>query len=160
MSDQDPFVSTLHHALDLFTRITMGKFIRYIKEIGLSMSQMGALFQIYTHGNCGVTWIGEELGISSAAASQVLDRLVQQGLVHRLEDPSDRRGKLLTLTENGRRLVVDGIKVRQSVAHELAPLLTDDEKKQLVAAFEILIEKTGRLMPNPDTNIEPEHRGA
>ena len=59
---------------------SMRHFLRYARESGLSMSQFGALFHIHRRGSSGVTDLGDHLGVTSAAASQMLDRLVQQGL--------------------------------------------------------------------------------
>ena len=72
-----------------------------------------------THGNVfrrqGVRVlhrIAEHLGVSNAAASQMVDRLVGMGLLERSEDPDDRRAKALALTEKGKALVLDSIEAK------------------------------------------------
>ena len=77
-----------------FMHRSMHSLIHYIKKNDLSMSQIGALFQI-NHGKSNVSELGEGLGITIAAASQMLERLVQQELILRTEDPEDRRVKKL-----------------------------------------------------------------
>ena len=77
--------------------------LRYARENGLSMSQFGALLHIHRMGSSGVTDLGDHLGVTSAAASQMLERLVQQGLILRTEDPNDRRVKQIVLTDKGLR---------------------------------------------------------
>ena len=62
------------------------------------------------HGKlCGVSDIGGHLGITNAAASMMVDRLVQMGLLERNEDRQDRRLRHLKLTEQGQALVERGI---------------------------------------------------
>ncbi|HSQ36538.1 MAG TPA: MarR family transcriptional regulator [Acidimicrobiia bacterium] len=47
------------------------------------------------------------LGVSSAAASKAVDRLVRGGLLRRAESPDDRRALEITVTEEGRALLRD-----------------------------------------------------
>ena len=125
-------------------RSSMRSFILYLKENGLSMSQIGALFQI----NCGrsnVSDLGEGLGITSAAASQMLERLVQQGLILRSEDPQDRRVKQLVLTDKGCRIMQESIQARQGWLEDLVSILSAGEKEQIAAAVKVLINKTNQL---------------
>jgi DNA-binding MarR family transcriptional regulator len=39
------------------------------------------------------------LGVTAAAATIIIDRLVQRGLARRMQDPDDRRARILSLTE-------------------------------------------------------------
>ncbi len=123
----------------------------YSKENGLSMSQIGALFQIH-RGSSGVSDLGGDLGVSSAAASQMLERLVQQSLITRSEDPKDRRVKQIVLTDKGRQILKESIHARQSWLDELARTISPEEKEQIVGALNILIEKASQLAPHPELN--------
>ncbi len=132
-------------------RRSMRHFMRYSRESGLSMSQVGALFHIHREGNCGVSDLGDNLGVSSAAASQMLERLVQQGLILRSEAPNDRRAKQLVLTEKGRQVVQESIHARQGWLNDLAAMLSAEEKAQVIAALGILLEKINRLEETADS---------
>jgi DNA-binding MarR family transcriptional regulator len=144
MQSDDPFVNTLSKWVQVFMRRSMHNFISYARENGLSMSQMGALLHIF-RDSCSVSDIGENLGVTSAAASQMLERLVQQGLILRQEDPVDRRVKQVELTARGRQIVQEGIAARQVWLENLAHTLSDDERQQIIGALNILIEKAGQL---------------
>ncbi len=87
-------------------------FKRFMDETGLSFSQIMVLMRLYHGSKSGVSEIGEQLGITNAAASQSIDRLVNLGLIERTEDPMDRRAKQLVLTRKGQALVEKGIKAR------------------------------------------------
>ena len=145
MSTDDPFDAALQEWVAVFMRRSMQSFIRYARQSGLSMSQINALFHIHHAGGRGVTDLGEHLGITNAAVSQLLERLVQQGLILRQEDPQDRRAKKLILTEKGLQTLQEGIHARQGWLHDLASTLSVDEKEQVAAALQILIDKTKRL---------------
>jgi DNA-binding MarR family transcriptional regulator len=151
MQRADPFVVTVQEWMEVFMQRSMRGFLGYVRESGLSMSQVGALFQIQHRGSSGVTDLGDELGVTSSAASQMLERLVQQELILRSEDPSDRRVKQLVLTDKGRQVLQESVRARQSWLSDLAATLADREKETIIAALNILIDKANQLKP-----VEPD----
>ncbi len=150
MQDSNLMVATLREWMEVFMRYSMRDFILYTKTNGLSMSQLGALVYIHRKGASGVSDIGDELGVTSAAASQLLDKLVQQGLIERSEDPHDRRVKQIVLTEKGRRILEESIQARQLWLNDLAHLLTEGEQAQVTGALHILIERASQLDRIPE----------
>jgi len=149
MPTTDPFVATLRNWIEVFMRRSMRNFIRYSRESGISMPQVGALFHIH-RGAGGVTDLAEGLGITSAAASQMLERLVQLGVILRSEAPHDRRVKQIVLTEKGRHILQESFHAHQGWLDDLAQTLSAGEKEQIVAALKILIEKANRLQSQSD----------
>jgi len=145
MTDPDSLVSALQEAFSIFRRRLMGNLFVYAKDNGLTMPQFGAMFHIFHSKGCGVSEIGNDLGVSNSAASQMLDRLVQTKLISRSEDPSDRRGKLLVLTDKGREILVNGGLTNQKWLEELACSMTHEEQEQVRQAIVILIEKARLL---------------
>jgi DNA-binding MarR family transcriptional regulator len=144
MPPNDPLVDSLRKWTEIFMHRSMRNFIRYARESGLSMSQLGALFHIQ-HGISGVTDLGEDIGITNAAASQMLERLVQMQLIQRSEDPHDRRVKQIVLTEKGQMVVQESIHARLNWFDDLAAMLSEGEKGQIVSALEILVENANRF---------------
>jgi len=145
MSAGDPFISVFHEWLDVFMHRSMRRFIRYARESGLSMTMIGALFHLHRQESSGVTDLGEHLGVTSAAASQMLERLVQQGLIQRTEDPDDRRVKQIVLTKKGCQVLEDGMRARQGWLTDLADELSENEKEQITSALSLMITKTKQL---------------
>ena len=148
----DSFSATLNTTVAIFVRRSMQNYVRYIKGSGLSMSQVSTMFFLYRKGCSGVSDIGEEMGVTSAAASQMLDRLVQQGLILRSEDPHDRRLKQIVLTEKGcdtLEIFRENLHARHAWIDELAAKLSPAEQEQVEAALKILIEKAGTLEERP-----------
>ena len=145
MPDTDPLVTALERWIDVFMHRSTRNFIRYARESGLSMSQLGALFHLNRMGISAVTDLGEHLGVTSAAASQMLERLVQQGLIVRTEDPHDRRVKQITLTDEGQRVLEESISARQSWLGDLAVTFSEHEKETVIEALNILTVKACHL---------------
>jgi DNA-binding MarR family transcriptional regulator len=77
--------------------------------------------------------------ISSGGMTDRLDRLERAGLVERRPDPNDRRGKLIALTDAGKRVIDETI--GRHVANEVRLLsaLTSAEQKKLNALLKKLI---------------------
>jgi DNA-binding MarR family transcriptional regulator len=149
MLPSDPFVAKLHQWIEVSMKHSMRNFIHYARKSGLSMSQLGALFHLNHMGSSGVTDLGDHLGVTSAAASQMLERLLQQGLILRTEDPNDRRVKQIVLTERGCQILEEGIRARQGWLNDLGKAFSDSEKDQIAAALNILIDKASRFdLPN------------
>ena len=145
MQHVDPFVDTLQKWIAVSMHRSMRDLTGYARESGLSVPQLGALFQIYHKGCSGVTDLGDKLGVTSSAASQMLERLVHQELAQRSEDPSDRRAKQIVLTDKGRRVLQESIRARQGWLSDLAESLSDAEKEAVIPALSLLIDRATRL---------------
>ncbi len=149
MNEPDEVVSVLREWTEAFMRRAMSGVVYVASQHGLSRSQVGALFQLSHHRTSSIAHIGGRLGVTSAAASQMLDRLVQQGLIARSEDPSDRRAKQVTLTERGGRFIEEAMEARQRWFESVAQEMSAEERGTVVAGLRILLEKVKRA--DPDT---------
>jgi DNA-binding MarR family transcriptional regulator len=142
------FNEVLRQWTEVFMRRSMRDFSAFMRNSGLSMPQVSALYRLYYQGQCGVTDIASHLDVSSAAASQMIERLVQQGLLERSEDPSDRRAKQIALSPAGRALMEESIEARVRWMAELTTVLSPDEQTTIVAALDALTSAAVRLDPH------------
>jgi DNA-binding MarR family transcriptional regulator len=148
---RDPFVSILQEWIEVFMSNSMRNMLRYARERGFSMSHLGAMFHILRIGSCGVTDLGDHLGVTSAAASQMLERLVQQELILRMEHPNDRRVKQIILTDKGRRILEESTHARLGWMEDLAQTLSKSEKETIMSGLSILIDKAKSLSQSVET---------
>ena len=135
------FNQAIRSWMDIFMNRSMRGWGRFAKSAGLSMPQFGLLMQMHHKGDCGMSEVSERFDITPAAASQLVDKLVQGGLVQRVEDPHDRRAKLLNLTEKGRELVQQGIQERYRWVDEVGSKLSAEERAKVAEALTLLTEK-------------------
>ncbi len=70
-------------------------------ETSMTMSQAKAVYLIATTGRLGLSELAARLGVGASTASEVVERLVEAGLVGRADDPLDRRHVVLTVTPDG-----------------------------------------------------------
>jgi DNA-binding MarR family transcriptional regulator len=87
--------------------------------------------------------------LSSGAMTNRLDRLEQAGLVRRLPDPDDRRGILVELTPDGKRVYEDAVGVQGRKESLVASALSVPEKKQLNALLRRLMIEFERAEGGP-----------
>jgi len=66
-----------------------------------TFSQLHALHRIYRNGPQTIAELAKGLALSQTAGSRMVERLVRAGLVERTELPTDRRSKVVELTEAG-----------------------------------------------------------
>ncbi|MBA8876971.1 MarR family winged helix-turn-helix transcriptional regulator [Phyllobacterium myrsinacearum] len=85
------------------------------------------------------TRLYEAAMISSGGMTNRLDRLERAGLVERRPDPSDRRGKLIALTDAGKRVIDETIGRHVANEERLLSVLTEDEQQTLNALLRKLI---------------------
>jgi DNA-binding MarR family transcriptional regulator len=76
--------------------------------------------------------------ITSAAASQLVEKLVQSGLIERAEDPHDRRAKQITLSGKGRELIETGLAARHRWVDIFVERLDPSEYKKVGEVMTIL----------------------
>ncbi|RCK74259.1 MAG: Transcriptional regulator, MarR family [Anaerolineae bacterium] len=140
MIESHPLSPRLQQFIGLLLRIVMQNHYRFVKQNGLTLPQMMILYHIQRVGACTVSDVGEEFGISSAAASQMLDRLVQQGFLTRQEHPQDRRVKQNSLTEAGKQIIEASMNAHQSLVAEWVKRIDANTQWQLLPLLDRLIE--------------------
>lgn len=145
MTEQVQFSQTVRQWMDTFMHRSMGGWVRFVKASGFSMPQFMILMHAHYRESCGITDLSEKMDISTAAVSQLVDKLVQADLLIRSEDPHDRRAKQVTLSPNGRKLIEQGIQERYRWVDELESSLTAEDKAKIAGALEIMAQAVEKL---------------
>lgn len=140
MTETTPFSQIVRQWMDTFMHRSMGGWARYIKARGFSMPQFFLLMHIYQHEQCGISDLRERMDTSTAAVSQLVDKLVQAGLIERAEDPNDRRAKKVALTPQGKQLIEQGIEERYRWVEQLEANLTETEKDKISKALTLIVQ--------------------
>ena len=81
MSPSEEFKRVVRDWAKSYMNRSMHDFKRFMEETGLSFSQINILMRLFHGGMSGVSEIGEQMGITNAAASQTVDRLVGMDLI-------------------------------------------------------------------------------
>jgi DNA-binding MarR family transcriptional regulator len=126
MNDREA-LQALQEWTTLVLRQSMHDLNRYARGAGFAFVQMNVLMHLYYGGPREVLAIGDLLQVSPAGASQLVERLVHEGLVERVESPNDRRVRLVHLTERGRQVIGESMRGRQQWLERLLASLSDEE---------------------------------
>jgi DNA-binding MarR family transcriptional regulator len=86
------------------------------------------------------------LGVTKQAAAQLVDYLVERGYLRRDPDPTDRRARLLVLTEHGRACTAAADQAAADVVQHWREQLPERQFEQLQKALHT-IAVPGRLRP-------------
>lgn len=106
----------------------------------LSMSQLKAMMALGLEGPLPIGSLGRTLGISEPAASLLVDRLEEEGLVHRDQDAADRRRTLVTPTPEALERIERFRHGRTERALEWVDALADDDLAALARGLTALAE--------------------
>lgn len=94
---------------------------RYLVDTaGLSPSASTVLYRLDGDGPVRLTALASAVEMSQPSMTQLIQRLERRHLVTRSPDPEDRRAALVSITDTGRQLFLDG---REKVHDRLRALL-------------------------------------
>ncbi|MBI0579134.1 MarR family transcriptional regulator [Neobacillus cucumis] len=74
-------------------------------KLGLTTVQLKAIYKLATNPNISLGELAEKLRMTNSTASNVIERLVQMGLVERVIPPENRRVVSIHLTEKGKMIL-------------------------------------------------------
>jgi DNA-binding MarR family transcriptional regulator len=111
----------------------------------LTYNQYKTLLTIADRRECSLGDLARELDVAMSSASQMVDRLVGEGLIERRQDAANRRQVIIRLTENGEDLIA---RLRQGILEAYRNVLarmSEEEQEELVGAFESIARLLGKL---------------
>src|SRR3954451_7553890 len=114
----------LDQAMDLTARFLTDR-------ADLSASAGFAINRVCREGPMRLTALAAKEGISQPSMTQLIKRLELQGLVARVADPDDGRAALIGITDHGREVIDDRMRIRRERLGELLETLTPEEVNAL-----------------------------
>ncbi len=114
---------------------------RILRPLGLTDAQFNVLMLLKYQSNgseMNQTTLGNMLLVNRSNVTGLVDRLEQLGWVRRTPEPSDRRVKLVSLTESGREILERAESEYNTRVHEVMSALTDDEHGLISSLLERL----------------------
>ncbi|MBX5466941.1 MAG: MarR family transcriptional regulator [Firmicutes bacterium] len=109
----------------------------------LTVAQFLVVRKLYTHGPMAMGELAESLGVSFAAATGIVDRLSQAGLVHRRRSDVDRRVVWVELSPEGHAKMAEMRQARRHLLEAMMQPLDDDELHELVRLLGKVVEGVG-----------------
>jgi DNA-binding MarR family transcriptional regulator len=114
-------------------------------EEQVTLPQLRVLVMIASRGPQNLASVAQALGVHPSNATRRCDKLVEAGLVHRSEDPTDRRNLVLQLTASGRQIVQQMTQHRRAAIEGVLAKMPVDLRDNLVPALLAFAEAAGEL---------------
>lgn len=112
----------------------------HLVPLNLTSIQFAALVAINDSPGLDATRLAALIDYDRPTMTGVIDRLEAKGLVSRESHPDDRRTRQLFLTDEGARVLADADRAAHESRNELLGLLRPDERRQLMALLEKLVD--------------------
>lgn len=111
-------------------------------QFGLNVREFDVLATLRRSGDpyqLSPTALFNTLMVSSGTMTHRVDQLEQGGLVKRIPDPSDRRGTLITLTEEGFNLIEKALEAHVANEHRILSVLKQSERELFIVLLRKLL---------------------
>jgi len=141
----ESLLQCLFDLTDLIARNSIIERFHFIQETGISHSQLMTLFYLHRNHNVVIKDLANHLGISNPAVSQLIEKLVRSGFVIRIDNPADRREKLLELTDDGKTIVIKAKFAHHQWIQALAETIEPEEIPVIIKSINIILKKHSLL---------------
>ena len=112
-------------------------------EESLTLTQFRTLVVLHSRDGSALHALAEELGVSASTAMRMVDRLLDNGLLTRDENPADRRQVVISLTAHGRAIVEEVTARRREEIAAIVDRMPDTHQAWLVAALRSFADAAG-----------------
>jgi len=149
----------LYRLMALVNRRGSQESLGFMHASGLTMPQIVVL-HVVSHGERTMSELAGKLRMSAPATSQLVDRLVEGGLVSRAESATDRRVRTISLRPAGERFLeeLNALRLRE-LEHALTALHTD-VRGRLDAAVAEAVRELELAFAREAPSTSPPARGA
>jgi len=130
-------------------------------DVGITMAQAKAL-HVLAAGPIHMTELVARLRVTPSTTSGLVERLVEQGLADRADDPADRRQVIVSVTPAGHELMERFRELNSRQLRDLLSGMSDDDVETVWQSFRILLDATIRRRANaglPSTTSQPSTSG-
>lgn len=128
--------------------------LRGIEETGITNTDFRILEALLHLGPQPVNTIGPKVNLTPGSISVAVDRLLERGLVSRVESSEDRRVRMVALTKTGKDLIVP---IFLKHATEIARMFSDASPKEL-EMLETILKRTGKRAESLGTTSKDERK--
>lgn len=99
-----------------------------LAPLNLTYPQYLVMVVLWEQEGLGIKGLAERLGQDPGSVTPLVKRLEAEGYVARGRDAADERNLVLTLTDKGRKLRAEGVKVNEKIAAACAISTADVER--------------------------------
>ena len=137
------------HQIRRLHQIAVAIFLQETEAHGLTPVQYAAMQAVANTPGSDQRTLAGTVGFDTSTIGGVIDRLEARDLIVRSASPNDRRVRLLTLTDSGRKLLAAAVpSMLQAQERMLAPLPKKDRAK-FMRMLQVLVDANNELSRAP-----------
>ncbi len=139
-SPTEQAMTALMMTAKMIHRFAESRIAEHKKFHKLSRPRMGVLFIVQHSGGIRMGDLAAKLGVAPRTVTDLVDGLEQDGFLHRIPDPSDRRASMLELSSLAQKEFEHIVSMRSKFIDEIFSPLSSDEKDTLISLLKKLRE--------------------
>ena len=120
-----------------------------MSECGLSMARTKVLMRLRERGPTRQSVLAADLGLSPHSITDIVDGLERLGMAERRPDPTDRRAKLVAITDAGLAGLDVANATRQRLLTHIFGALSEEDRATLLRLLDGLDEAAQQLIAPP-----------
>ncbi|MFF9363240.1 MarR family winged helix-turn-helix transcriptional regulator [Streptomyces griseoluteus] len=154
--DLDPQVEAIVSALSRLNRRMNVAYSRQTSELGISSAEWEVLKALVLAGapyRMGPGELAKRLGLTPAAMTHRIDRMVTEGLVTRERDESNRVRVIVELTTEGREKWLEAMRLATVFEEDLLQDLTSGERSVLGEVLTRLLRRVEHAQPDAEGRL-------
>ncbi len=125
------------------SRLLRRAFDERVRALGLTAVQARLLLSLDKFPDNNQAFYAERLEVEPITVTRIVDRMEEAGWIDRVADPSDRRARLLHLTEKSRE-IVEKVRARvNALVEDMMAGLAARERQELMRLLGVVAENLG-----------------
>ncbi|MEJ8820597.1 MarR family transcriptional regulator [Variovorax humicola] len=137
------------HYIRRLQQIAVAVFLQETEAHGLTPVQYSALQGIENSPGVDQRTLARTIGFDTSTTASVIDRLEARGLVQRNASPTDKRVRLLTLTDEGRTLLADVVPSMRRAQERMLDPLSSTDRAEFMRMLRTLVQANNELSRAP-----------
>jgi DNA-binding MarR family transcriptional regulator len=116
---------------------------------GVSMARTKVLMRLREQGPTRQSVLATDFGLSPHSITDIVDALERLGLVERRPDATDRRAKLVAITDAGEACLGVASAARERLLNQIFGALGQEDRATLLRLLDVLDDATRPLITSP-----------
>lgn len=131
-------------------RLLRRTFDERVRSLGLTAVQARLLLSLVKFPDNNQAFYAERIEVEPITLTRIVDRMEESGWVERMPDPTDRRARLLHLTDKSREIVEPLRRIIEGLVADMAEGLSKSEQATLAALLERVAANLASERDNKD----------
>ncbi len=127
----------------------------FVRRLHITPAEFNCLLQFFNNDGLNVKDLAKRLHITPGGVTRIVTSLEKKGILKREIAPHDRRGILVSLTEEGKNVVHEIKHASEELHGEILEKIEPEHRQAIVTAVQQLINAIDEWLSHQDIEEEP-----